>query len=232
MKTTLNTVAAIIAVNNGEKYIEDAINSIQKQTVAIHEIIVVDDGSTDKTVQVLKSLNVNNLKIISQKKAGQANALNKGISIANSEFLSFLDADDMWSSNKTALQLATFEHDTTTQLCFGNIQEFISPELSSEEKQQLICNVHPRVGKMRQAMLIKKSVFIEFGWFPELQTMDFIAWYAAHKFKIISEKIVPETVLFRRLHTSNISRRAEKNREIVNAFKTILALKSSKDSNK
>lgn len=225
----LKTVTAIIAVYNGEKYIVSAIESILEQTIKIDEIIIIDDGSSDNTLSLLSNLSLDNMIIVSQANKGQAKSLNKAIKMANSEYLSFLDADDLWMPNKTALQLSIFEQNKNTQLCFGHVEEFISPELSEIEKQKLVCSPYPRIGKMRQAMLVKKSIFQDFGFFPELPTMDFIAWYATNRTKIFFEEIVNEAIIRRRLHATNLSRRTEKNAEIVHTFKSILQLKRKKE---
>jgi glycosyltransferase involved in cell wall biosynthesis len=218
----LNSITAIISVFNGEKYIAEAIQSILDQTVSIAEIIIINDGSTDNTQLIIENIPSNKIILIYQSNKGQAQAVNVGIMASKGEFLTFLDADDLWVNNKTELQLAMFRTNPTLDLCFANIQEFISPELSSIERQKLVCNSLIKAAKLRQVLMIKKEFFLNFGFFPEVETMDFIAWYALIKKNIRSEMHVDHILVKRRLHQNNISRRNNKNTEIARTFKLIL----------
>lgn len=89
----------IIPVYNGAKYIEKAIQSVFNQTVKDWELIIVDDGSTDDTADVLKKYNYEKIHIITQKNQGVSVARNNGVSNANGSHIVFLDADDLWHKN-------------------------------------------------------------------------------------------------------------------------------------
>ena len=92
----MTLISIIIPVYNAEKTIEDTINSIVKQKFKNYEIILVNDGSTDRTGEVISSLTkrFDNLKVFQQKNSGPLIARNKGISEAKGEYLMFVDADD------------------------------------------------------------------------------------------------------------------------------------------
>lgn len=100
-----NKLAVIIPVFNGERFIEYAVQSIALQTLQPSEIIVINDGSTDSTDEILKSLNIDNLKIIEQENAGVAHARNNGVKESQSDILVFMDVDDYWHSQKLELQI-------------------------------------------------------------------------------------------------------------------------------
>jgi glycosyltransferase involved in cell wall biosynthesis len=102
-------ISVIIPAYNAERTIIETINSVQKQTFSDFEIIVVNDGSTDKTQAVLQSLDEPRLRIISSENFGVSSARNKGIKAAQSEFIAFLDADDLWTDDKLELQLAAIK---------------------------------------------------------------------------------------------------------------------------
>ena len=86
-------VSLIIPVYNGEQYLERCINSAIKQTYKNIEIICINDGSTDRSVEILKKYN-NSLIIIDSKNQGVSATRNKGIEIAKGEYIAFLDCDD------------------------------------------------------------------------------------------------------------------------------------------
>lgn len=88
--------SVIIPLYNKERHIERAILSVINQTYQKFEIIVIDDGSTDKSVERLKSINDSRIKLIKKKNGGVSSARNKGIVESRYDYIGFLDADDAW----------------------------------------------------------------------------------------------------------------------------------------
>ena len=89
----------IIPLYNKEKYISRAINSILNQSYKSYEIIVIDDGSTDNSYEIIDSIKYSNLIKYKQTNMGVSIARNKGVELAKYDFLVFLDADDEWENN-------------------------------------------------------------------------------------------------------------------------------------
>lgn len=89
-------ISVIIPVYNVEDYIEECLDSVVYQTYKKIEIIIVNDGSTDDSLEIIKEYKKehSNIKIINQRNAGQSVARNKGIEIAKGEYIYFLDSDD------------------------------------------------------------------------------------------------------------------------------------------
>lgn len=96
--------SVIIPLYNKEKYIEKALQSVVNQIFKEFEIIVVDDGSTDSSLEIVKLFqNKNcNLQIIEQKNSGVSTARNNAAQIAKYDYLAFLDADDWWANDYLA----------------------------------------------------------------------------------------------------------------------------------
>lgn len=88
--------SVIIPLYNKEPHIKRALDSVINQTVQDFEIIVVNDGSTDKSADVVKTFSDARIRLINQKNAGVSVARNRGINEAKSELIAFLDADDEW----------------------------------------------------------------------------------------------------------------------------------------
>ncbi|PQP34941.1 hypothetical protein C6A37_05125 [Desulfobacteraceae bacterium SEEP-SAG9] len=104
------TVSVIIPAYNRAKVIERAINSAIAQTFRDLEIIVVDDGSTDNTRDVVQALDDERIRYIRRENnAGPGAARNEGMRIAEGEFIAFLDSDDEWFPGKTAKQVKLLE---------------------------------------------------------------------------------------------------------------------------
>lgn len=103
-------VSVVIASYNMGQYVVAALRSALEQTYRNTEIIVVDDGSTDDTADVLRPLLADaRVRYVHQPNAGQAKAKNRGISEARGEFVAFLDADDLWLPSKLEQQIPLFD---------------------------------------------------------------------------------------------------------------------------
>jgi glycosyltransferase involved in cell wall biosynthesis len=96
----LPLISVVIPVYNGERTIYDAITSVLAQTFQDFELIVIDDGSQDSTTDILAAIHDPRLKVFSFENAGPSKSRNRGISFACGEYISFLDADDLWTPDK------------------------------------------------------------------------------------------------------------------------------------
>jgi glycosyltransferase involved in cell wall biosynthesis len=102
-------VSVIIPVYQGERLIVGAVSSALRQTHRALEVWVVDDGSTDKTLERLASIDDSRLHVLQQRNAGTAAARNNALSHARGRYIAFLDADDRWFPEKIAAELAVLE---------------------------------------------------------------------------------------------------------------------------
>ena len=103
-------ISIIIPVYNAEKYIEETIENIKKQTYQNYEIILIDDASTDKSVEKITPYLSENIKLIKLKQnSGPAVARNRGIQEATGRYICFQDADDLWHKQKLEKQLKFME---------------------------------------------------------------------------------------------------------------------------
>ncbi|HEV2117146.1 MAG TPA: glycosyltransferase family A protein [Terriglobales bacterium] len=101
------TVSVIIPAYNSERYVADAVKSVLAQSYRPHEIIVVDDGSTDGTAHALEPF-AGAIRYLYQQNRGEPAARNTGMRAATGEYIAFLDADDLWVPEKLELQMAYF----------------------------------------------------------------------------------------------------------------------------
>ena len=99
-----NDISVIIPTFNRANFLKKAIESVLSQTYQGFELIVVDDGSTDNTYEIVSEFK-NNIVYIKQKNIGAASARNTGIKRAKNKFLAFLDSDDCWDKEKLAIQI-------------------------------------------------------------------------------------------------------------------------------
>ena len=105
----MSKVSVITPVYNGEKYLEKTVFSILAQDYEL-ELIIIDDGSTDKSSQILKSIQDGRIKYNYQKNTGKpVGPKNKGIGLAAGDFIAFCDQDDIWYKEKLKKQIAEYE---------------------------------------------------------------------------------------------------------------------------
>lgn len=105
-------ISIIVPTYNCDRYLPAAIDSVRRQTYTLYELIVVDDGSTDQTQQILQHYGRqlgDRFRSVYQPNQGVAIARNQGIQLARGEFIAFLDADDTFLPDKLAAQVAVFE---------------------------------------------------------------------------------------------------------------------------
>lgn len=133
--------SVIVPLYNKADYIYDTLQSVLNQTYKHFEIIVIDDGSSDNSLGVIKKITDTRLKVISQKNSGVSAARNKGIAIAKSPWVAFLDADDIWLPDhlKTLLEVST-TYPSAAMIATGHKilkRELISNELQHKEKSEI-----------------------------------------------------------------------------------------------
>ncbi|MEO9600886.1 glycosyltransferase family 2 protein [Parasphingorhabdus sp.] len=96
-------ISVVMPVYNVEKYVAEAIESVLAQTFDDFELIIVDDGGTDMSVEICTSFDDTRIRIVSQANRGLAGARNTGIMEARGEYIALLDSDDSWEPEKLAL---------------------------------------------------------------------------------------------------------------------------------
>jgi glycosyltransferase involved in cell wall biosynthesis len=118
-------VTVLMPAHNAEKYIAEAISSVLAQTFTAFELLVVDDGSTDKTNAVIDQFNDNRIRLIRQPHSGVALTLNKGLQEAQGEYIARFDADDICLPGRLQAQ-ADFLNSHPDYVLTGSDAEYIS----------------------------------------------------------------------------------------------------------
>lgn len=114
-------VSVIVPVYNGEAYIESCLRTIREQTLKDVEIIFVDDGSKDHTLECLRRLESKDVKVFTQENIGAGGARNHGLKYASGEFVVFLDVDDTWAHQCVLEQLYDKAKASEARICGGSM---------------------------------------------------------------------------------------------------------------
>jgi len=218
-------ISCIIPVFNGERYLTEGLDSILAQTYRPIEIIVVDDGSTDGTRELVASYG-DQVRYLWQPNSGPATARNQGLSAASGEFVAFLDADDLWHPEKLERQMARFDARPELDLCVAHVQNFWIPELHEEEEQFRNHRVaRPLPGYVTESLLATRSLFKAVGPFnTALGHGDSTEWFLRAAEHSAVTELLPDVLSYRRLHQANRSRLLASNSrdEFVKIVKAVL----------
>jgi glycosyltransferase involved in cell wall biosynthesis len=206
MKESL--ISSIVPAYNGERYLRETLDSILRQTYRPLEIIVVDDGSNDGTGRVVAEYG-ERVRYVLQTNAGETAARNRGLAVAQGEFVAFLDADDLWHPEKLVRQMARFQERPEIDLCFTRFQNFWVPELAEEEERYKQHPLSQPFGGYTICTLLARSIAFErFGIFTDdgSRTPQNMIWFLHASEQGAAIEVLPEVLMYRRLHSNNRSR--------------------------
>lgn len=200
-------ISCIVPVFNGERYLQKTLHSVLEQTYAPLELIVSDDGSTDRTRAIVDGYR-ERVRYLHQPNSGHAAARNLGVNAAEGEFVSFLDADDLWHRAKLERQMARFQARPTLDACVTFVQNFWSPELAPRDSALRRSRLsQPVPGYRSVTLLARRALFDTVGRFnPALRHGNDTDWFLRAVEQSAVIELLPEVLVYRRLHDSNRSR--------------------------
>lgn len=216
----MTVISVIIPVYNGERYLAEAIKSVLGQTLPAAEVIVVDDGSTDGSVEIARRFSPS-VRYFRQINQGPATARNVGVNAAQGQMLAFLDADDLWLPEKLAKQV---------------------PMLQQQSDGYVVCRFHPILepnvawpaglnrayfeseptGFVPSGLLVARTAWENVGPFdPSYRVGEDSEWFfRARKLKT-PEGVVPHVLFAKRFHGQNLSLQAT-GRELLRGLRASL----------
>lgn len=208
-------VSCIVTVYNGERFLAEALESVLDQSYAERECIVVDDGSTDGTSDVIDRYR-RFVCAVSQPNAGTGAALNTGVRHARGRYLAFLDYDDIWHYAKLERQVAAFEANGDLQWCVARVRNFV------DEAARPPGGIYPGVdleaalpGYVPGTLMVRRTVFDRTGPFSTDPHTAAPRWFVALRGLDLPATALDEVLLYRRVHDRNqsYSNAAESSRE-------------------
>jgi glycosyltransferase involved in cell wall biosynthesis len=216
-------VSVMIGVYNGAPYLAEAIESVLAQSYRPLELVVVDDGSTDGSSDIARSYG-DSLRYAYQENRGMGAGRNHALRLAAGELFTFLDADDRFVPDKLERQLEALRADPELDLVFGHVREFVSPELTAEQRKTIRPPAPPSPWRAPNLMLIWRESFVRVGPFDEaLRVGISVEWYARALEAGLRSHMLPDVVLERRLHLDNNGlRQSESRKQYLHVLKAAL----------
>ena len=206
-------VTVLMSVYNGEKYLNEAIDSILRQTFKDFEFLIVNDGSTDKTGEILKSYNDPRIKIIdNEKNIGLTRSLNIGLRIAKGEYIARQDADDISMPERLEKELSIIENNSEIIMvaCWikiidenSNKIRFWQADIEYNSPEEIYYTLFFENCIAHSTVLFDKELVLKIGGYNESfqKSQDYELWSRLSKIgKIIKIK---ENLVIRREHNIN-----------------------------
>lgn len=191
-------ISVIIPVFNGEKFIKNLLEHLNTQQYTPFEVIVVDDGSTDTTAQIVQSFS--HVRYTFQENAGPAAARNSGLNLTKGEFIAFLDCDDLWSETHLKSLIQHFKANNELGIVEGLIQEL------TLKNQQFEAIEAPHFNCLLGSCIIRKSTFDTIGDFDEeLLFCEDVDWFTRAWENNVKIKRISNISLFYRRHEHNMT---------------------------
>lgn len=197
------SVSVLITAHNRAPFLPDAITSVRAQSHRVREIIVLDDGSSDGTAALVQSLG-GDIRYAFQPNAGDGAARNSALALARGQLIAFLDADDAWPPERTAVLLSRLEPDPDLDIVAGRGRVF--------RDEPWTAALEPGPGRPEAytmsfgTTLIRRRVFDRIGLIDSARVLatDF-DWFLRCREQGVSIRRVDHVVQLYRRHDGNLS---------------------------
>lgn len=224
-------VSVYMTVKNGYPFVKDAIDSIRVQTYKNWELIVVDDGSTDKTHEYLKSIEGDDerFKFVYTDGIGRAKALNLAVSHTKGELIANLDADDLAHPERLERQLKIFEWKENEEISFlcTNSIVFFDQDIPVWGQESIAVNAEDVTDKLlinnpvnHSSVMMSRSLFMENGGYDDnlKRVIDYDFWC---RLVINGEKVyrIDDSLAAKRIHRSQSFENKKRFIYLIDGFK-------------
>lgn len=199
-----DSVSVIVIVKNGERFLADALQSIQQQTLPPLETLVVDGGSTDRTAEIARAFA--GVCYLRQPDSGISNAYNFGIAQAQGELIAFLSHDDLWTPDKLAVQAGYLRAHPECQYVVCRIRSFLEPGDTPPAGFRRELLEQTPVAYIMETLLARRGLFNVVGLHdPDLPTGGDVDWYARAFDAGVVGYACDQVLVHKRVHDCNTS---------------------------
>lgn len=219
----MSEVGVVIRTRNAARYLAESVRSVLEQTHPPREIVVVDGGSTDGTLEVLGIFG-NALRIIRQRRGGLAGAAQDGIDALHAPLVAFQDADDVWPRSRLEQMVEKLGVDSPADGVMGRVEHFVSPELSAEEARGFEVPAGPQPGAGLPSLVVRRTAFARAGGLLDgLSAGEYLEWLDRAARAGVRIEAVETIALRRRVHLHNFTRSRESKRDYLRAVREVMA---------
>lgn len=190
-------VSVVIPSYNVGRYLQYALQSVLAQDYHDYEVVVIDDGSTDNTREVVATSEIP-IRYYYQKNTGISGARNAGIAQARGEYIAFLDADDVWTPTKLSEQVSHLDGHPEIGMVFSLAQNTLDPTKDESDYPIIPAHVPPNC-------TFRRDILDTVGMFDEtIKLGEFADWYARAIGLGVKVYCIPKLLIRRRIHGENM----------------------------
>lgn len=204
-------ISVVIPAYNAEPFLAATVESVLSQSLPATEIIVVNDGSTDRTDEIARSF-LPRIQYIRQNNQGLSSARNRGIHAATGDWIALLDSDDLMTVDKLAKQAKVIESSAKLVLVYTGFT-YLYPDGSTKDipvfpATELWPALRYRTPILPSTTLIRRSALLEVGGFRTVPTEDWDMWFRLmRRYSADSFASIPESLLLYRQWENSLSKR-------------------------
>lgn len=204
-------ISVLMPAYNAEKYIKEAVDSILTQTFSDFEFIIIDDGSTDRTAEIVNGYSDNRIRFCpNEKNMGVAATLNRGLGLARGEYIARMDADDISKAERFSKQVGYLDAHADVAVCGTSVEVFcdgavIGTRFPSTEPEKLKEDLFFSCGIAHPSVMMRKATILEIGGYDTAFNgmEDYELWCrVAEKNKIA---VLPEILFRYRIHRGQVT---------------------------
>lgn len=226
----MSDVGVVIRTLDASRYLAASIESVIAQTRPPAEIVAVDGGSTDGTLEILASFG-DRVRVVQQRRRGLAGAAQDGVDAIARPLVAFQDADDLWPRDRLRLMVEALEANSAWGGVMGRVEHFVSPELSPAEAARFEIPNGPQPGAGLPSLLVRRSALDLAGEFLDgLSAGEYLEWHDRAIRAGVRIEAVETICLRRRVHLHNFTRRPESKRDYLRAVRAVMARRRGGDS--
>jgi glycosyltransferase involved in cell wall biosynthesis len=209
-----SSVSVILIVRNGQALIAEALDSVFRSTIKPAEILVVDGGSMDRTIEIAQSFPL--VRVIHQTSTGIARAYNEGIVQAQGEFIAFISHDDLWLPGKLDRQTAYMRHNPSVLYTVAMVQHVLAPGSAVPPGFRSELLERPVPGMLMETLVARRRIFTLVGGFdPEFSIAEDTDWFARATDAKVEMALLPDVLVHKRIHGANASLTEPRSNELL-----------------
>lgn len=219
----MSGVGVVIRVRNAEPYVAEAVASVLNQAPSPIDVVIVDGGSSDRSMEVLATFGTR-LRIIAQRREGLGGAAQDGIDATGQPIIAFQDADDIWPEGRLRAMLEALDHHPEWGGVMGRVEHFISPDVPAERAGSFALPLGPQRGVALPSLVLRREAIDRAGGFREgLWAGEYMEWQDRATGAGVRIGHLDMVCLRRRVHLSNFTRSETSRRGYLQALQHVVA---------
>lgn len=219
----MSDVGVVMRTLNSARYVAESVESVLSQSAPPGEVVVVDGGSTDQTLEILASFS-DLVRVVPQRRRGLAGAAQDGVDAITLPIIAFQDSDDLWPHERLHGMRVALEQHPEWDGVMGRVEHFVSPELAPQDACRFEVPLGLQPGAGLPSLVVRRSAFGRAGEFLDgLSAGEYLEWFDRAVRAGVHIEPVETLCLRRRVHLDNFTRRPESRRDYLRAVREVMA---------